>query len=48
MSARYASALGRVYLLGNGISDRVIGNMTSYGLNQALAIKVHEALHPPT
>jgi UDP-3-O-[3-hydroxymyristoyl] N-acetylglucosamine deacetylase len=36
--------LGDLYLLGYGIRGRVVGNMTSHGLNQALAIKIHEAL----
>lgn len=36
--------LGDLYLLGYGIRGRIVGNMTSHGLNQALAIKIHEAL----
>jgi UDP-3-O-[3-hydroxymyristoyl] N-acetylglucosamine deacetylase len=40
--------LGDLYLLGYGIRGRVVGNMTSHGLNQALAIKIHEILHPST
>ena len=40
--------LGDLYLLGYGIRGRVVGNMTSHGLNQALAIKIHEALNSST
>lgn len=36
--------LGDLYLLGYGIRGRVVGNMTSHGLNQALASKIHAAL----
>jgi UDP-3-O-[3-hydroxymyristoyl] N-acetylglucosamine deacetylase len=36
--------LGDLALLGYGLRARVVGNMTSHGLNQALALKVHEAL----
>lgn len=36
--------LGDLCLLGYGIRGRVVGNMTSHGLNQALAAKIHEAL----
>jgi UDP-3-O-[3-hydroxymyristoyl] N-acetylglucosamine deacetylase len=36
--------LGDLYLLGYGLRARVVGNMTSHGLNQALALKIHEAL----
>ena len=40
--------LGDLYLLGHGIRGRIVGNMTSHGLNQALAIKIHEALGSTT
>lgn len=36
--------LGDLYLLGHPLRGRIVGNMTSHGLNQELAIKVHEAL----
>lgn len=36
--------LGDLYLLGYGIRGRVVGNMTSHGLNQAFVVKVFEAL----
>jgi UDP-3-O-[3-hydroxymyristoyl] N-acetylglucosamine deacetylase len=36
--------LGDLYLLGFGLRGRVVGNMTSHGLNQALALKIHDAL----
>ncbi len=36
--------LGDLYLLGYGLRGRVVGNMTSHGLNQLLALKIHEAL----
>jgi UDP-3-O-[3-hydroxymyristoyl] N-acetylglucosamine deacetylase len=36
--------LGDLCLLGYGIRGRVVGNMTSHGLNQALAVKIHEAI----
>lgn len=36
--------LGDLYLLGYGLRGRIVGNMTSHGLNQALALKIHEAL----
>ncbi|MBC7659511.1 MAG: UDP-3-O-[3-hydroxymyristoyl] N-acetylglucosamine deacetylase [Chitinophagaceae bacterium] len=36
--------LGDLYLLGYGLRGRVVGNMTSHGLNQSLARKIHEAL----
>lgn len=36
--------LGDLYLLGYGLRGRVVGNMTSHGLNQTLAIKIHQAL----
>jgi UDP-3-O-[3-hydroxymyristoyl] N-acetylglucosamine deacetylase len=36
--------LGDLYLLGYGLRGRVVGNMTSHGLNQSLALKIHEAL----
>ncbi len=36
--------LGDLYLLGFGLRARVVGNMTSHGLNQALALKIHEAI----
>lgn len=36
--------LGDLYLLGYGLRGRVVGNMTSHGLNQALAVKIHAAL----
>ncbi len=36
--------LGDLYLLGYGLRGRVVGNMTSHGVNQALALKIHEAL----
>lgn len=36
--------LGDLFLLGYGLRGRVVGNMTSHGLNQALAIKIHQAL----
>lgn len=36
--------LGDLYLLGYGLKGRVVGNMTSHGLNQSLALKIHEAL----
>lgn len=39
--------LGDLYLLGHPLRGRIVGNMTSHGLNQALAIKIHEAIEPP-
>ena len=36
--------LGDLYLLGYSLRGRVVGNMTSHGLNQSLALKIHEAL----
>lgn len=36
--------LGDLYLLGYGLRGRVVGNMTSHGLNQSLALKIHQAL----
>ncbi|MCX6108279.1 MAG: UDP-3-O-acyl-N-acetylglucosamine deacetylase [Proteobacteria bacterium] len=36
--------LGDLYLIGHGLRGRVIGNMSSHGFNQALALKIHEAL----
>ena len=36
--------LGDLYLLGYGLKGRVVGNMSSHGLNQALALKIHDAL----
>ena len=36
--------LGDLFLLGHGIRGRIVGNMTSHGLNQAFAMKVHAAL----
>lgn len=36
--------LGDIYLLGFGLRGRIVGNMTSHGLNQALAVKIHESL----
>lgn len=36
--------LGDLYLLGHGLRGRVVGNMTSHGFNQALALKIHQAL----
>ena len=37
--------LGDLYLLGVGLRGRVVGNMTSHGLNQELAKKIHLALN---
>lgn len=39
--------LGDLYLLGVGLRGRVVGNMTSHGLNQELTKKIHLALSPP-
>jgi len=36
--------LGDLYLLGYSLRGRVVGNMTSHGINQQLALKIHEAL----
>ncbi len=36
--------LGDLYLLGYGIRGRVVGNMTSHGLNQMLAQRIHAEL----
>lgn len=36
--------LGDLYLLGHRLQARVVGNMTSHGLNQALALKIHQAM----
>jgi UDP-3-O-[3-hydroxymyristoyl] N-acetylglucosamine deacetylase len=36
--------LGDLFLLGYGLRGRLVGNMTSHGLNQELALKIHEAL----
>lgn len=36
--------LGDLYLLGHGLRGRVVANMTSHGFNQALALKIHQAL----
>ncbi len=36
--------LGDLALVGYGLRARVVGNMTSHGLNQAVALKVHESL----
>jgi UDP-3-O-[3-hydroxymyristoyl] N-acetylglucosamine deacetylase len=36
--------LGDLYLLGYGIRGRVVGNMTSHGLNQMLAQQIHSEL----
>ena len=36
--------LGDLYLVGYPIRGRVVGNMTSHGINQAMALKLHEAL----
>ena len=36
--------IGDLYLAGYAIRGRVVGNMTSHGLNQAVALKIHEAL----
>lgn len=36
--------LGDLYLLGYGIRGRIVGNMTSHGLNQSLAQKIHAEL----
>lgn len=36
--------LGDIYLLGFGVRGRIVGNMTSHGLNQALAVKIHDVL----
>ena len=36
--------LGDLYLIGYGLRGRVVGNMSSHGFNQALALKIYEAL----
>ena len=38
--------LGDVYLLGHNLRGRIVGNMTSHGYNQQLALKIHEELTP--
>lgn len=39
--------LGDIYLLGYGLRGRIVANMTSHGLNQTLALKIHESLTLP-
>ncbi len=36
--------LGDLFLLGYNLQGRVVGNMTSHGINQALTLKIHQAL----
>ena len=36
--------LGDIFLLGYQIRGRIVANMTSHGLNQELALKIHEVL----
>jgi UDP-3-O-[3-hydroxymyristoyl] N-acetylglucosamine deacetylase len=36
--------LGDLFLLGHNLRSRVVGNMTSHGLNQSLALKIHQEL----
>ncbi len=36
--------LGDIYLLGHPVRGRLVGNMTSHGINQALALKIYQAL----
>ena len=36
--------LGDLFLLGHNLRGRVVGNMTSHGLNQSLALKIHQEL----
>ena len=36
--------LGDIFLLGHNLRGRVVGNMTSHGLNQSLALKIHQEL----
>ncbi|MFW7381066.1 MAG: UDP-3-O-acyl-N-acetylglucosamine deacetylase [Oligoflexus sp.] len=36
--------LGDLFLLGYGLRGRVVGNMTSHGINQEMALKIYEAL----
>ncbi len=36
--------LGDIYLLGLPLRGRLVGNMTSHGINQALALKIFQAL----
>ncbi len=40
--------LGDLYLLGYSLRGRVVGNMTSHGINQQLALKIHQALSQHT
>ena len=39
--------MGDLYLLGHSLRGRVIANMTSHGLNHAMALRIHQSLNTP-